>query len=90
MGKAHYIEVYSDSDSDEDEEVGQAQDQGHPTSVEESSQAVAKDPVMASMSGFPRYHTFKVRGILQGYKVTILIDGRESHNFIDGNMVEKR
>jgi hypothetical protein len=28
MGKAHYIEVYSDSDSDEDEEVEQAQDLG--------------------------------------------------------------
>jgi hypothetical protein len=37
MGKAHYIEVYSDSDSDEDEEVEQAQDQGHLASGEESS-----------------------------------------------------
>jgi hypothetical protein len=32
MGKAHYIEVYSDSDRDEDEEVEQAHDQGHPSS----------------------------------------------------------
>jgi hypothetical protein len=35
--KAHYIEVYSDSDSGEDEEVEYAQDQGHPTSGEDSS-----------------------------------------------------
>ena len=45
---------------------------------------------MASMSGFSRYHTFKVRGVLQGHKVTILIDGGVSHNFIDSNMVERR
>jgi hypothetical protein len=45
---------------------------------------------MASMSGFPRYHTFRVRGVLQGHKVTILIDGGASHNFIDANMVERR
>jgi hypothetical protein len=45
---------------------------------------------MASMLGFPRYHTFRVRGVLQGHKVTILIDGGASHNFIDGNMFERR
>jgi hypothetical protein len=28
LGKAHYIEVYSDSENDEDEEVEHAQDQG--------------------------------------------------------------
>jgi hypothetical protein len=58
-GKAHYIEVYSDSDSD-DEEEQQEQEQGHQTSGEETSQAGAKGPVMASMSGLPRYHTFRV------------------------------
>jgi hypothetical protein len=57
---------------------------------EESSQAGAKGPVMALMSGFLRYHTFRVRGVLQGHKVTILIDGGASHNFIDANMVERR
>jgi hypothetical protein len=45
---------------------------------------------MASMSGFLRYHTFRVKGVLQGHKVTILIDGGESHNFIDSNKVERR
>jgi hypothetical protein len=45
---------------------------------------------MASMSGFLRYHTFRVRGVLQGNKVTILINGGASHNFIYGNMVERR
>jgi hypothetical protein len=45
---------------------------------------------MASMSGFSRYHTFRVRGVLQGHKVTILIDGGASHNFIDGNIKRLR
>jgi predicted aspartyl protease len=45
---------------------------------------------MALMSGFSRYHTFRVRGVLQGHKVTVLIDGGASHNFIDANMVERR
>jgi hypothetical protein len=89
-GKSHYIEVYFDSDNDEDEEVKQAHNQGHPTSGEESSQVGAKGPVMALMSGFSRYNTFRVRGVLQGHKVTVLIDGRTSHNFIDANMVERR
>jgi hypothetical protein len=70
-GKAHYIEVYSDSDNDEEEE-GKVQEQGHQASGEETSQAGAKSPVIASMSGLPRYHTFRVRGVLQGHKVTIL------------------
>jgi hypothetical protein len=89
VGKAYYIEVYSDSDSNEDEVVEQAQDQGHPTSGEESSQDGDKDPIMASMSGFQRYYTFRVRGVLQGHKVTLLIDGGASHKFIEGNMVER-
>jgi hypothetical protein len=70
--------------------VDQTQDQGHPTSGEESSYSRDKGPIMASMSRFLRYHTFRVRGVLQWHKVTILIDGGESHNFIDSNMVERR
>jgi predicted aspartyl protease len=45
---------------------------------------------MASMSGFTRYHTFRVRGVLQGHKVIVLIDGGASHKFINANMVERR
>jgi predicted aspartyl protease len=90
MGKAHYIEVYSDNDNDEDEEVEQSHAQGHATLGDESSQVGTKDPIMASMLGFPRFHTFRVRGFLQGHKVTILIDGGASHNFINNNMVERR
>ena len=45
---------------------------------------------MASLLGFMRYHTFRVRGVLQRHKVKIMIDWEGCHNFIDGNMVERR
>jgi hypothetical protein len=57
--KVHYIQVYLDSDSDFEEEKHE-QEQGHQTSGEETSQARAKGPIMESMLGLPRYHTFKV------------------------------
>ena len=45
---------------------------------------------MESMLGPPRYHTFRVRGVLQGHKVTVLIDSGASHNFIDASLVDMR
>lgn len=47
-------------------------------------------PIIASMSGFPRCHTFRVRGVLERHKVTVLIDGGASHNFIDATLVDRR
>jgi hypothetical protein len=57
VGKSHYIEFYSNSDNDIEDE-GKEQEQGHQESSEETSQAGAEGPVMASMSRLPRYHTF--------------------------------
>ena len=45
---------------------------------------------MASMSGLPGYHTFRVSGVLHGHKVTVLIDSGASHNFIDATLVDSR
>jgi hypothetical protein len=45
---------------------------------------------MESISGLPRYHTFIVHGVLQGNKVTMLIDSGASHNFIDASLVDKQ
>jgi hypothetical protein len=36
------------------------------------------------------YHTFRVKGVLQGHKVMVLIDSGESHNFIDASLVDRR
>jgi hypothetical protein len=38
--------------------------------------------VIESISGVQNFSTFRIRGVLQGQRVTMLIDGGASHNFI--------
>jgi hypothetical protein len=42
------------------------------------------------MCGVPKFNTFQIKGVVQGQRETILIDGGASHNFIDMDMVERR
>jgi hypothetical protein len=44
---------------------------------------------MASLSGTPRFNTFIVRGVIRGHRVTDLINGGETHNFIDAAWVAR-
>jgi hypothetical protein len=46
--------------------------------------------VMASLSDIPRFHTFRMRGGVQGHRVIVLFDGGASHNFIDSSLVERK
>jgi hypothetical protein len=68
-GQVHYIEVTSDN---EEEDFGHIQNMevditetadeeaiGHDSTTEES-------PTLASISGVPKYTTFRMRGVLQG------------------------
>jgi hypothetical protein len=45
---------------------------------------------IASISGVPKFNTFKMRGVLQGKKFSVLIDGGASHNFIDLSLLQRR
>jgi hypothetical protein len=45
---------------------------------------------LASISGVPKYNTFRMRGVLQGQRVSVLIDGGASHNFIDSTLLKRR
>jgi hypothetical protein len=45
---------------------------------------------LASISGVPKYNTFGMRGVLQGQRVSVLIDGGPSHNFIDSTLLQRR
>jgi hypothetical protein len=45
---------------------------------------------IASMSGVLNFNTFRMKGLVQGQRSTMLIDGGASHNFIDMAMVERR
>jgi hypothetical protein len=97
-GKVHYIEVLPDSD--EEEEAGREQGSEHNSSDDEQPRVEAKGVeqqcietkgvTIATLSGVPRFHTFRVCGVLQGQRVTVLIDGGETHNFIDSALVARR
>jgi hypothetical protein len=54
-----------------------------------SNQGIKKE-VITSISGVQIFSTFRIRGVLQGQRVTMLIDGGASHNFIDAALVRKR
>jgi hypothetical protein len=86
--KAHYIEVFSDSGDDEEEEE-QGQKEDSPTAEVEQASMETRG-VIASLSGIPRFHTFRMRGGVQGHRVTVLVDGGASHNFIDSSLVERK
>ena len=53
--KVHYIEVYSDSDEDDDE---------HEATEEDSHQGDTLEGVIATLSGVPRFHILRVRGVV--------------------------
>jgi hypothetical protein len=37
-----------------------------------------------------KFNTFRMRGVLSGQKVSVLIDGGASHNFIDSALLKRR
>jgi hypothetical protein len=62
------------------------------TEAVEEEQITGQDSMatLASISGVPKYNTFRMRGVLQGQKVSVLIDGGASHNFIDVALLKRR
>jgi hypothetical protein len=86
--KAHYIEVFSDSG--EDEETGEQEQEEDPPMAEAEQASMGKQGIIASLFGIPRFHTFRMRGGVQGHRVTVLVDGGASHNFIDASLVERK
>jgi len=87
-GKAHYIEVFSESDEEgiEEAELGD----GDYETAEEEEQPHQNNSKIAVLSGVPRFHTLRLKGVLQGQKITVLVDGGATHNFIDSALVERR
>ena len=45
---------------------------------------------IAALSGVPRFHTLRLKGNIQGKRVTVLVDDGATHNFIDATLVERR
>ena len=61
---------YSDSDREDYEQEATEELQA---AEEESLQGDTPEGVIATLSGVPRFHTLRVRGIVKGYKVGVLI-----------------
>jgi hypothetical protein len=64
-GKVHYIEVFSDKEDDGDEK-GIGQDSGEPSQIIEQVplQDIPKGVTISTLSGVPKYYTFRIRGIM--------------------------
>jgi hypothetical protein len=93
-GQVHYIEVTSDNEEEEDcNQLQNMEAETTETAEEEvtgqNSTAEGK-ATLASISGVPKYNNFRMRGVLQGQKVSVLIDGGASHNFIDSALLRRR
>jgi hypothetical protein len=53
-------------------------------------QDIPKGVTIDTLSGVPKYYTFRIRGIVQGHRVMTLVDGGATHNFIDVALVTRR
>ena len=49
-----------------------------------------KGGTIATLSGVPRYNTFRLKGLIQGQHMTTLVDDGATHNFIDASLVARR
>jgi hypothetical protein len=65
-----------------------------PVVLQPPEQAIRRKPakggVIATLSGVPRYDTLRIRGTIQGHREIALIDGGDTHNFIDASLVSRR
>jgi predicted aspartyl protease len=69
---------------------GTGQTQGTVCSTdEEQPHGEAKGMTITSLLRIPRFHTFSIKGGVQGQQFMILIDGGATHNFIDSILVRR-
>jgi hypothetical protein len=80
----------------EEDEYGQIQNMEAETlevaegEVPQLDCATGEKATLASISGVPKFNSFRMRGVLQGQRVSVLIDGGASHNFIDAALLKRR
>jgi hypothetical protein len=95
-GKVHLIEVTSEMGDEEildtdTEDSPEEVEQGHPQLELDTSEPLASAKVtMATLSSYPRFHAFRLKGILRGQRVMSLVDIGATHNFIDQKLVDRR
>lgn len=93
-GNVHYIEVVFDNE--EEEKSKHIQGSGHSDldneqlRDEDQPPKVVKHRTITTLSGKPRFNSFKLRGVLQGQQLIVLVDSGATHNFIDSTLIAKR
>ena len=88
QGKEHYIEVLSKSDEDMVEDVDM--DDGEYEIDKEEEHLPQTNKKIAVLNRVPQFHTLRLKGVLQGQIITVVVDGGSTHNFIDATLVKKR
>ena len=63
---------------------------GEYETIEEEEKLPQTSSKIAVLIGVPLFHTLRLKGILEGQRITILVDGGATHNFIDSTLLEKR
>ncbi|XP_059075327.1 uncharacterized protein LOC131875270 [Cryptomeria japonica] len=77
-----------DTDIEEDtEDVEQVQTQ---LELDIPEPLASAKVAMATLSSYPKFHAFRLKGTLKGKRVTSLVDTGATHNFIDQKLVERR
>eukprot|EP00253_Pinus_taeda_P032946 PITA_32946 len=96
-GKAHFIEVFSDSSGEDDEKDLEAGDihtiQGPlppPPLAAGGASFAPTGGALAALRGVSKYLTLRIRGTVRGQRASVLVDSGATHNFIDAQMVEWR
>ncbi|XP_077246914.1 uncharacterized protein LOC143886710 [Tasmannia lanceolata] len=80
-------DIIDGNDRDEVKEDDTELQQQQVPSVEGESNNIRLHTSLASLSGVPNFHAFRVKGRIEGHHLVILIDTGATHNFIDQSVV---
>ena len=91
-GRHNTLKFFSSEDDEEEEKEEEekisAQEEGYETTEEEHPTLdIGK---IVALSRVPRFHTLRLKGSIQGQKVTVLVHGGSTKKFIYVALVEKR
>ena len=63
---------------------------GEYETAEEEEQPHQTSNKICVLNGVPWFNTLRMKGVLQGNNITVLVDGGATHNFIDSSLVERK
>ena len=94
-GKVHLIEVTFElgdekvPDTDIEDSIEDVEQVQTHLELDTSEPLASAQVAMATLSSYPKFHAFRLKGTLKGKRVTSLVDIGVTHNFIDQKLVER-